>query len=280
LGADFCTIDLRGPEPTDEILEGADRAANKVIAEDRPINVRYGTAERFLKMGVRKEVQREGILRAIEIEGADLQPCGGTHVKSTAQIGIILVRNSTKMRQDWRVEFVCGLRAARVSRHDFQLLHRAAQGLGSGPEDVPAAVQRAISERDTNFKIAKSLLQRVAEADAATALQAAKPDANGLRVIARTFDEASQPEYLNHFATQLAKSEKTIALLSQSTDGQLLFAQHPETGKDVKALLKSVFAQFAGKGGGTRDFARGKLADATLAESAVALAKELVVSGS
>src|SRR5882724_970848 len=122
LGSDVCTIDLRGPEPTEEILEGAERASNQVISEDRPIAVRYGTAEEFRERGVRKEVQRSGILRAIEIEGTDLQPCGGTHVKSTAQIGILLVRRSTKMRQDWRVEFVCGRRAARAARRDLQLL--------------------------------------------------------------------------------------------------------------------------------------------------------------
>jgi alanyl-tRNA synthetase len=200
-------------------------------------------------------------------------------VKSTAQIGIILVRRCTKMRKDWRVEFVCGRRAARVSRHDFQLLHRAAQELGCAAEDVPAAVQRAITERDLHFKNMRALLQRVAEADAAATLQSAKPAENGLRVITRTFDETSQPEYLNHFATQLAKTEKTIALLSRSADGQLLFAQHSAAGKDMNALLKQVLAQFAGKGGGTRDFARGKLTDGTQAEKAVALAQRLLTIG-
>jgi len=280
LGNDFCTIDLRGPEPTEEILEGAERAANQVISENRPINVRYGTAKQFAEMGVRKEVQRAGILRAIEIEGADLQPCGGTHVKSTAQIGIILVRDCTKMRQDWRVEFVCGLRAARVSRRDFELLHRAAQELGCAPEDVPASVQRAIGERDLHFKNMRGLLQRVAEADAAAALQSAKVEGNGVRVIARVFGEGNQPEYLNGFATEIAKSEKTVALLGLSAEGNLLFAQHAAAGKDMNALLKQVFAQFAGTGGGTRDFARGKLNDATQAEKAVAFAKQLLASGS
>jgi len=41
-----------------------------------------GRESNWRKLGVRKEVEREGLLRAIEIEGADLQPCGGTHVKS------------------------------------------------------------------------------------------------------------------------------------------------------------------------------------------------------
>jgi len=279
LGSDVCTIDLRGPEPTLDIVEGAERTANQIISEDRAITARYGTAKEFAERGVRKEVQREGILRAIEIEGADLQPCGGTHVKSTAEIGIILVRRCSKMRQDWRVEFVCGRRAARVARHDFQVLQKSAELLGSAADDVPIAVERAINERDGHFKTAKWLLQRLAELEAAAALVATKRGGNGLCVIARTFDEASQPEYLNHFATQLAKSEKTVALLSQSGDGHLLFAQHSGTGKDMNALLRQVFAQLAGKGGGTRDFARGKLNDAAQAEKAVALAAQLLVAG-
>jgi len=279
LGSDLCTIDLRGPEPTNDILEGAERAANHVISEDRPIAVRYGTAEEFAQLGVRKEVQRSGILRAIEIEGADLQPCGGTHVKSAAQIGIILVRRCTKMRQDWRVEFVCGLRAARLARNDFQLLYRAAEELKCAPEDLPASSQRAVSERDSHFKTVRTLLQRLAEADAAVVLQSAKTDANGIRVVARVFGEESQPEYVNSLATQLAKAEKTVALLARYGCGHLIFAQHPAAGKDMNAMLKQVLAQFAGKGGGTRDFARGKLTDAAQADAAVSLAARLLSAG-
>jgi len=278
LGDDLCAIDLRGPEPTNEILEGVERAANQVISEDRPIAVRYGTAEEFAERGVRKEVERSGILRAIEIEGVDLQPCGGTHVKSTAQIGILLVRRSTKMRQDWRVEFVCGRRAARVARRDFHLLQRAAQALGSALNDVPTSVERAVSERQAHFRNVQALLQRLAEADAAAALKATQVNANGVRIISRVFDEESQPEYLSNFATELAKSEKTVALLGRFPGGHLIFAQHSTVGKDMNTLLKQVFAQFAGKGGGARDFARGKLSDAAHAERAVAVAERLLSS--
>jgi alanyl-tRNA synthetase len=48
----------------------------------------------------------------------------------------------------------------------------------------------------------------------------------------------------------------------------------------MNALLKQVLAQFPGKGGGTRDFARGKLNDAAQAEKAVALAQQLMSPGS
>src|SRR5260370_10700982 len=256
LGSDFCTIDLRGPEPTEEILEGAERAANQAISEDRAIAVRYGTAEEFRGLGVRKEVQRSGILRALEIEGADLQPCGGTHVKSTAQIGIILVRGCTKMRQDWRVEFVCGHRASRVARHDFRLLLRAAEDLGCAPDDVPASAQRAISERDLHFKNVRALLQRLAEADAAAGLESAEEDGNRVRVVARVFGEESQPEYLSNFATQLAKAEKAVALLGRFAGGPLIFAQHPFAGEGINALIYHYLFHFSSLHNRTVDFRR------------------------
>jgi len=218
-------------------------------------------------------------LRAIEIEGADLQPCGGTHVKRTAQIGMVLVRRCTKIRQDWRVEFVCGRRAERAARQDFLLLRRVAERLSCATDDVVEAAERVVSERDTHFKNARATLQRLAEADAALELRDLQ-NTGEMRVISRVFHEDTQAEYLGHFATQLAKSEKTIALLARFPGGDLVFAQHTSAGKDMNALLKQVLQQAGGKGGGTRDFARGRLDDATQAEKALANAQALLFPSS
>jgi alanyl-tRNA synthetase len=273
LGEELSTIDLRGPEPSEEVLEGAERAANVIIFEDRPVNVRYGTAEQLAQLGVRKEVERSGILRAIEIEGADLQPCGGTHVKRTGEIGTLLVRRCTKIRQDWRVEFVCGMRAERAARRDFLSLRRAAGKLGCAPEDVASSTERAVAERDANFKAGRGLQQKLAELEAAQTVLATVPGADGLRTVARVM-EGVEPEYLGSFAGQVAKTEHAVALLANLEGGHLLFAQHPSAGKDMNELLKRVLAGVGGKGGGTRDFARGRLNEAGQAGRAIALAKE------
>jgi len=277
LGAEASTIDLRGPEPAADILEGAERAANQIVFENRPVTVRYGTAEQLSSLGVRKEVDREGILRAIEIEAADLQPCGGTHVKSTGQIGLILVRRCTKIRQDWRLEFVCGGRAEKAARHDFQLLRETAEKLSCGPEEVVSAASRALAERDANFREIRALLERLANAEAGLTLQSAALGADGLRVVSRVFEDVPS-EYLGFLGTAIAKTEKTVALLGMAGAGDLLFAQHASSGKEMNALLKQVVGKFGGKGGGTRDFARGKLADASQVESALALAREKLPS--
>jgi len=273
LGAEVCTIDLRGPEPTEEILEGAERAANQVVFENRAVTVRYGTADQLAELGVRKEVDREGILRAIEIEGVELQPCGGTHVKSTGQIGMVLTRRCAKIRQDWRVEFVCGGRAEKAARSDFQLLRQAAEKLSCAPEDVVSSASRALAERDANFKKIRALLERLAGVEATLALQASATDGEGVRIITRVFEDVAS-EYLGFFGTAITKTEKTLALLGLAAGGDVLFAQHPSVGKDMNALLKKVFEKLSGKGGGTRDFARGKLGNGSQVESALTLARQ------
>jgi alanyl-tRNA synthetase len=275
LGSELNTIDLLGGEPLPDVLVGAQHAANRVIFEDRPVTVRYGTAAELAQLGVRKEVEREGILRAIEIEGADLQPCGGTHVKSTGQIGLILVRRCTKIRQDWRVEFVCGQRAERCATTDNRLLRMIADRLSSAPQEVPAAIEKSATERDANFKSLRAVIQQLAEARARLLVDACRPGASGQRVVSELLRD-EHPELLLPLATEIVKNERAVALLIQESSGQLVFAQHPSIGKDLVVMLQQVLEKVPGKGGGNRDFVRAKLADGTKSAAALELARSIM----
>ncbi|HET6931866.1 MAG TPA: hypothetical protein VFI45_16190, partial [Candidatus Acidoferrum sp.] len=277
LGEAICTIDLHGGEPSRDQLIGAQRAANKVIFEDRPIGVRYGTREQLAELGVRKEVERDGLLRAIEIEGADLQPCGGTHVKSTGQIGMILVRGCNKVRQDWRVEFVCGRRAEQAATEDFERARVLMKSLGCALEELPSGVERLAAERDANFKSLRGALQQLAAVWAAQLAASVPTAANGLRIVSMLL-QGTHPELLLPLATEIAKNERTVALLVMEEFGQLVFAQHASAGKDLGAVLKSVLAAHPGKGGGSKDFVRAKLADARGSAAVLELAKRLVAA--
>jgi len=274
LGSDLCTIDLRGPQPSLEILQGAQRAANAAIFEDRPVTVRYGTAAQLAERGCRKTVERDGILRAIEIESADLQPCGGTHVKSTGQIGLILVRRCTKIRQDWRVEFACGDRAGIIADSDFQLLRQIADHLSCAPDEILASLEKQSAEHDASYKGLRATLQQLAESRAALMVASATLH-HGVRCVAAVLRD-ELPDLLLPLATELAKHENTVALLVYEPTGQLAFAQSPSNSFDMNALLKQLFTAFPGKGGGSRDFVRAKLTDATQSAAALDRAKSLL----
>ena len=276
LGGELCTIDLRGQEPSRDELLGAQRAANQAIFEDRPVNVRYGTAEQLEQLGVRKQVAREGLLRAIEIEAADLQPCGGTHVKSTGQIGMILVRNCTRVRQDWRVEFACGRRAELLATEDFGRERALASALSCAVEELPASLGKLIAERDTHFKSLRTALHQLAEAKAAQLVADAPANAEGMQIVAEVL-RGMHPEILLPLATEIAKSERAMALLALEETGQLVLAQHPGVGKDLASMLKRVLAAHPGKGGGNKDFVRAKLAEPASSAAAIELARKLAL---
>lgn len=268
LGVSFCTIDLRGREPTAEILERAASAANAIVYGDRAVNVKYGTVEELAAAGVRKTVERAGALRAIEIEGVELQPCGGTHVLRTGQIGMIALRGVSRIRQDWRVEFVCGRRAERLAREDFAMLKSVAQKLNCSVAETVETVERVVAERDLHFKSARASTEKLAALDAQSALQATEIGTDGIRVITRVFQGVA-PEYVQGFAREVAKAEKTVALAARSECGHVFFVQHPSAGQDMNALLAETLRQVGGKGGGSRDSARGRLADPMRAEEAL-----------
>jgi len=260
LGSHVCTIDVRGREPTQEILGSAMATANDVVYADRAINVKYGSAEELAAAGVRKNVKRAGTLRAIEIDSLELQPCGGTHVQHTGQIGMIFVRGVSRIRQDSRVEFACGRRAERLAREDFATLRAVAQRLNCSPQEAVSASERVVAEREAHFKSAHASIQRLAEMDARAYLREVAVGADGLRVVAKLF-ENEPPEYVQSFAREVAQAENTVALLVRGEDGQVFFSQHPSAKKDMNALLAEALKHVAGKGGGSRDSARGRLAD-------------------
>jgi len=70
---------------------------NKVIAEDHPMSMRWisdtelaGNPELVRTMSVQPP-SGSGRVRLVHFEGVDLQPCGGTHVASTGEIGAVRV---------------------------------------------------------------------------------------------------------------------------------------------------------------------------------------------
>ena len=274
LGEELNTIDLRGPQPTAIILEGAARAANGVIFEDRAITVRYGTAEEFAQQGVRKQVERKGVLRAIEIAGIDLQPCGGTHLRHTGQLGMILIRGCTKIRQDWRVEFLCGHRAESTARNDAALIERISAALKCAPQDLSGSVERLLRERELSTKRIKSLLSQVAAADAGVLLASVSGRSDGVRIVAHVL-QGVEPDYLQHLGSALAGTENVVAFLADGESGALVFAQHPKCARDMNTLLKQMLEKFPGKGGGTKDFARGALTSPANSTGAIRLAEQI-----
>jgi alanyl-tRNA synthetase len=276
LGTEISTIDLDTPAVIPKQLEEAERRVNEVIFEDKPVVVRFGTAEELVEAGIRKKVEREGILRAIEVEGFDRQPCGGTHLERTGQAGLLLIRKLERRRDQCRVDFVCGFRALAAARSDFSTLTQAASLLSCGLGEVPAVLGKLIEERRVQHGTVKRLEERLAEHEARELL-ASQPSTGALRVIASALEEAT-PSYLGLLAAKLVAEANVVAVLASRASGHIVFAQTKGLPHDMGALLRDATKQFAGKGGGAKDFAQGSVMDVVKAADVIAHAKKILAS--
>jgi alanyl-tRNA synthetase len=255
---DYCSIDLDTPTLSKEQIESAERLANEIILENRPVEIRFVSRDEAGKLGLRKiPAADRDELRIIDIHDFDLSACGGTHVNQTGQIGCILLRKTERVRQGWRVEFVAGQRAVATARHDFTTLSESAGLFSAHIYDVPQLAAKSLDEIRALRKEREQVQEELAAAQAA-ALLAEIPETNGHKIVVRTFADR-EPNFIKLLAQKLTRlSPNAIALLAAtSPQPSLLFAQSPGQPFDMGALMKESMRKLGGRGGGSKDMAQG-----------------------
>ena len=98
--ADYARLDFHMTEPLDK--EALTAGLARLVAESHAVRHRWiSEAELDANPGLVRSMSVQpprglGRVRVLEIEGVDLQPCGGTHVANTAEIGAVVVTKIEK----------------------------------------------------------------------------------------------------------------------------------------------------------------------------------------
>jgi alanyl-tRNA synthetase len=254
------TIDLAREVTVSEIAKAEDDA-NRIVWEDRPVAIRFATAEEAAAMPLRKESARTGSLRLIEVTDYDLSACGGTHVERTGGIGVIAISSAEKFKGGSRIEFLCGGRALQRFRVWRGALSAMQKHLSVPPIDMAPAIERMQEEAKAMQRTVRGFQEKLATHEAQTLV------AKGGSVIAEVL-EGWDPQGLKAIAVAAtaAKPDAVIALFTATMPTQVVIARGAQSRVDAAALLKSLTAQFGGKGGGKSDLAQGGGLNAPAAE--------------
>jgi len=255
MGADYSTIDLAREVSAGEIARAEDEA-NRIVWEDRPIHVRFATAEEAQSLGLRKESKRDGTLRLIDVEGFDLSACGGTHVSRTGAIGIIAVSATEKVRGGSRVTFLSGGRALAGFRALRDSVAGSVRILSVLPADLPAAIERVQAETRDLRKQVKDFQGKVAVQEADTLLSSSEEIGGGRAVLASLagWDAGG----LKTIASHLAQTPGLVVILVSDTPPlALVVARAAGMKADAGQLLRQLVERHGGKGGGRPEFAQG-----------------------
>ena len=265
LGEKVCTIDLEASisKLDGPALRAAEAAANDSVFRNLPVVTRNFSAEERAGLPLRKEAVKGD--RVVVVDGVDASPCGGTHPRSTGEVGAIAVLKAVKWGTGKaRIEFVCGGRVVRALAEATAQLQTAAEAFKCAPAEVGATAQKASLESQARRKFAEGLETELASH---VATQLAAETAAG-PVVAKL---SRSPQFARSVAQALSASGR-VALVATVDEGRahLCFGRPKGVGPAVNELLKAALAILGGKGGGSPDFATGSGDPARLDEAMTA----------
>ena len=263
---DACEIDVELQDPSDERVERAVDRANEIVWGDRAVRVHQVTPEEAARMPLRKDSEREGLLRVIEIEGFDFSPCGGTHARSAGEVGVIAARHWERAKGLVRVTFVAGGRALADYRRANRTARSTASLFSVARDEAADAAARLQEEHKQLMRRLRSAEEMAARAEARELYEEAAREAEGGAsgdagspiVVARLF-EGRDAEGLRRLAASLAAYARAVALLGSIEGGaaRLVFARSADAPGDMNALMREACQALEGRGGGRPDLAQG-----------------------
>jgi alanyl-tRNA synthetase len=260
LGADSSTIDLEGGNLDATVAQKAEGRANEIVFENRPVAITFEDAARA--RGLRKPSERAGTLRIVAIEGLDRSACGGTHVRATGEIGAILIRKTEKIRNQTRVEFLCGSRAVRRARADYEALSRAGQLFSSPLDNVPSLIADLLESSRAGEKSRRKVELELAAYKGRELYGNSAPDAGGIRRLSQRAASGNL-EDLRAVAQNFTAQSKAVFIAALDAPPSVLVAASEDAGIDAGKALKSALTEAGGRGGGTARIAQGSVADAS-----------------
>ncbi len=257
LGAEVCTIDLAAPSVTAVQIEQAEVRCAEIVGEARPLAITFEDAAADL--GLRKESQRTGTLRVVAIQGIDRSACGGTHVRTTAEIGPVLIRKTEKIRGNTRLEFVCGLRALHQARADFRTLQELSRQLSAPASDTPALVSAQLERIKALEKANQRLASEVAQREGREQWAATAPDALGIRYAIERVEQGAIDDAMRTRAQAFVAQGHAVFLAVSKNPPSLLLAASADSGVHAGDRVKSAITAAGGRGGGNQALAQGSL---------------------
>lgn len=266
-GVEYATLDLDAPQLTPDQLREAERRANAVVMENRPVSVSFEDAASVA--GLRKASDRSGTLRVVTIADLDRSACGGTHVRATGEIGPILIRGAERARKQVRLEFRCGLRAIGRARRDLELLAGMAASASAGIDEVGALFEKQRVELAGAVSERRRLEEALHAYRAGELYHQAAPDAAGRRIIVLR-DPPGGAEALRGIAQAMTGLGNALFVGTTTTPPTIVVAATADSGVDAGQRLKPLLADAGGRGGGSARIAQGTAPSMDQLDSVVA----------
>ena len=247
-----------------EALREVERIVNAQIRRDAPVNPEFMPIAEAQALGADMFFGEKYVpesVRVVRVDGYSKELCGGTHVASTGQIGLLLITGEASVGAGLRrIEAVTGEAATELVADRLEALRATAKLLGEREEAVPQRVESLLARLREAEKAARVPRAAAARLDAAAALHNAQ-QAGKTKVVIEAFADTDAAA-LRGLADDLrGMTGRFVAVVGGATDGKpsILVAASRDLaaeGFDSGAIVREAAPIIGGGGGGRPDLAQ------------------------
>ena len=261
IGPEHASIEIGREALNEEEIKTLETECARLVFANLP--VRIFESEDITALHLRKPPKRQGRIRVVEIEGLDQSACGGTHLKNSAEIGLLKIIRTDRVRAHIRLYYAAGYRALR----DYQLKHEIARRLQHAVTvplaEIPAQVEALLAEKDERRRALKKMQRRELEKEITAAA------AGSEAMVIREFNDVDSAD-MRFFALALVKAGKRVLVYSQAPEKHIIIGRGHGS-LDLCRISAEVFGLLGGKGGGQENLIEGRAQDFSKLPAVIAL---------
>jgi alanyl-tRNA synthetase len=272
---------------TEDELKEVQRQVNEWIRQDLTVKAKrlpYAQAVADGAIALFEEKYGEEVrMLTIGEPAISKELCGGTHVKSTGQLGIFLITSESSIGAGLhRIEAITGRNAESVIESRSAALRRIAKEVASSLEEVPDKVELLIgeleAERKKGFALERELSRRIADD-----LPAQAEQVGGVTILATRVPALAMPilrEMGDILRERLRSAVVVLATVYNGKPSFLGMVTPDLVARGINAgdIINQVAKVAGGGGGGKASMAQAGGKDASKVDEALKLARSIIAS--
>ncbi len=219
-------------------------------------------------------------IRIVNVEGWDIEACGGTHCNKTGEIGMIKITKTERVQDGVvRLEFVAGETALKYAQKQEEQILSMSTAIGSSRDKLFESFQKTLEDADAARKKLKLTIKKLSPDVAKNVIQSAKH--LGKIKLYSTYDEELDEDYHIAIGEQAIEQEPSLVYCALVQKGQgvrvIVFVGEQARAKGIKAgtIAKQVASTLGGSGGGDDRFGQGGGKSTERLKEALLLIEEL-----
>ncbi len=206
-------------------------------------------------------------IRIVRSGDWEVEACGGTHVKTTGEIGFVKIIHSERVQDGVeRLDYSVGMSALKPMQENEQVLWKLSEIMHAPIKKLDRTAEKLVTELKETLSEKRRLIKEMAMRESASI--EARPEtrvqkSKGVKFVTRNFKETIDVDRMVQTANEMVKRDESTVTIFYGTDGKnarlMVMAGNKalKKGVDASEVIREASSIIGGGGGGRTNFAQG-----------------------